>query len=122
MKIYVSHSRDFDFRAELYKLLRDSELNQKHEFILPHEASDEPYPSRKLLLERGCDLVFAEVSFPSTGQGIELGWANSSDVKIICCYKEGSKISASLKVVAENFFAYQDYADLIFKLSKYLSR
>jgi hypothetical protein len=74
MKIYVSHSTSFDFKEELYKPIRSSDLNSIHEIILPHEDSNEQFKTLDLFKSGGCKLIIAEVSYPSTGQGIELGW------------------------------------------------
>ena len=122
MKIYVSHSRSFDFINELYQPLKSPSLSGNHQFILPHELSQEDYPSKKLFIDKGCDLVLAEVSFPSTGQGIELGWADIAGIKIICVSRKTSKVSGSLKVVCTDFLIYNDAGDLIEKLLNYLSK
>ncbi len=118
MKIYVSHSRSFDFINELYKPLKDSKLPV--EFIFPHEESSEPFDSKLLLERHGCDLVFAEVSFPATGQGIELGWADAYKMPVICFYKTGAKPAGSLKVITDRIGEYTTSNDLINKLSKEL--
>jgi len=65
LKIYVGHSRDFDYVNELYVPLRRSKLNSIHEIILPHEKSDRPYSSKEFF--KTCDVMIAEVSHPSTG-------------------------------------------------------
>jgi len=116
MKIYVSHSKSFDFKNELYKPLRESGLAV--DFIFPHENSDESYDSKLLLERHGCDLVLAEVSHPATGQGIELGWADAYKTDIICFYKKGSKPAGSLKVITEKIFEYRDVNDLVNKLTQ----
>ena len=122
MKIYVSHSRSFDFVKELYEPLKKSVLANVHQFIFPHDASQESYPSKKLFADKTCDLVLAEVSFPSTGEGIELGWADIAGVKIVCAYKEDAKISGSIKIIAKDFLVYKNSEDLISKLTKYLNQ
>lgn len=111
MKIYVTHSTAFDFKEELYKPLRESELNTLHEIILPHEKNDEPFSSKEFIPT--CDLIFAEVSYPSTGQGIELGWADKEGRKIICFHKSGTKYSSSLKTICDTFFEYDSTESLI---------
>jgi len=98
MKIYISHSSGFDFKAELYLPLRNSILNKQHDLILPHENSEEPYLIKDKLPE--FDLILAEVSYPSTGQAIELGWVSMKRIPIACFYKKGSKVSSSLKTVS----------------------
>jgi len=76
----------------LYKFIRGSEIDQKHEIILPHEKNDEQFSSKKLF-ESGCDLMVAEVSWPSTGLGIELGWADMHKIPIVFLYRKGAIIS-----------------------------
>lgn len=117
MNIYVSHSRSYDFVSELYAPLRSSDLNSQHEFILPHENNSEPFNTKELFQNHGCDLVLAEVSFPSTGQGIELGFANLLNIPVVCFYKKDAKISGSLKTITHTFIAYQNTDDLLQKLS-----
>jgi hypothetical protein len=121
MKIYVSHSLSFDFVKELYEPLQKSALAANHQFIFPHDQGHEAFPSKKLFADKACDLVLAEVSFPSTGQGIELGWADSSGVKIVCASKKGTKISGSLGVIVKDFLIYKDSDDLVRQLLNYLS-
>jgi hypothetical protein len=121
MKIYVSHSRNYDFLNELYLPLRDSSLNSQHEFILPHENGSEPFNTKELFQTQGCGLVIAEVSFPATGQGIELGWANILNIPVLCISKKDAKISGSLKVITDKFIEYETSDDLLKKLSVQLA-
>lgn len=118
MKIYVGHSSGFDFKTELYLPIRNSDLNKHHEIVLPHENSEEPFDSRTYL--RSADVMVAEVSFPSTGLGIELGWADSNDVPILLVYREGMKISRSLSVVSEHLVSYSDTDQLITAIDSFL--
>jgi len=67
------------------------------------------------------DLVIAEVSHASTGQGIELGWANLFGTPILCVNKKGSKPSNSLRFISDNFIEYSDSEDLIDKLTEYFN-
>ncbi len=114
MKIYISHDRSSDFTNELYIPLREAKLQV--EFIFPHEESD-PYNSKELFRSRGCDFVLAETSIPSTGQGIELGWADVFGIPIICFYKNGTKPSRSLQVISKKIIEYHDSSDLVNKLT-----
>jgi nucleoside 2-deoxyribosyltransferase len=100
--IYIYHSSSFDFKNELYKPIRESELNKKYNFILPHE--NKIIDTKQTIKE--ADLIIAEVSFPSTGQGIELGWANILNKKIICIYKDEHKYSSALKFITNQFYNY----------------
>lgn len=90
MKIYICHSSLFDYNTDLYVPLRQSDLNQVHEFVLPHESSDQQFSSKKLF-HQGCDLVIAEISYPSTGMGIELGWADELGIPIYAVYRAKMK-------------------------------
>ena len=81
---------------------------------MPHEKSAELFDSKKYFDK--CDLVIAEVSYPSTGQGIELGWANLKNVPIICFYRTGTKSSGSIKAISNNIFEYSDSDDLLDKI------
>ncbi|OGM27279.1 hypothetical protein A2627_03415 [Candidatus Woesebacteria bacterium RIFCSPHIGHO2_01_FULL_39_28] len=119
LEIYVAHSRDFDYKTELYAPLRNSTLNSQYRFILPHET-DEFVNSKEII--RKSNLVIAEVSYPATGEGIELGWADSFLIPILCLYKEGAKPSGSLKAVTNTIVSYSDIVDMINKIESFLSQ
>ncbi len=119
MKIFISHSRDFDFENELYKPLKNSSLNLINAFFFPHEDGRNVNTQEKI---KYSDLILAEVSFPSTGQGIELGWATGFGVHIICVSKEGAVISSALKYVTTDFITYSDKEDLVNKLTNFLKK
>jgi hypothetical protein len=112
MKIYVAHSIVFDFKNELYTPLKNSDLIKKNEFVFPHDGE---ISSSKEAIQFS-DLILAEVSYPSTGEGIELGWADSFKKRIICVYKSGSKISPSLDYLKCEKIEYSDLKDLITRL------
>jgi hypothetical protein len=118
MKIYLSHSTNFDFKNELYKPLKEAFSHV--DFTFPHENSAEPFNTKELFMSKSCNLVVADISLPSTGQGIELGWANLLNIPIVCIYKKNSKFSKSLKIISKDFIEYQDSNDLIHKLQNYL--
>lgn len=63
----------------------------------------------------------AEVSYPSTVQGIELGWADAKNVPIICIYRKDLRPSGALKAVSNTFIEYTDSQEMIKKISDYLS-
>jgi len=119
MRIYISHSKDYDFVKELYNPLRKSELDKNNEIVFPHEKSDEPFNSKDFL-KNSCDLIIAGVSFQSIGVGIELGWADLFNVQILCIYKKSKKPGKSLKVLTNNFIEYANPEDMILKLSKFI--
>ena len=114
MKIYVCHFKNFDYQNELYKPLKEAKLPV--EFIFPHVFGKEPFKSKELFESHGCECVLAEVSTPSTGQGIELGWADIYGVPISCFYKTGLRPSNSLTVITDKIIEYGDSKDLVNKL------
>ena len=111
---YVTHSLGFEYESELYLPLKESALWSKYKIILPYDGQTKPKDSTQWLEE--ADIVLAEVSVSSTGQGIELGWASKSEKRIIAFYKQGSNPSRSLKFVTSEMFEYRDSIDLIEKL------
>ncbi len=115
MKIYVAHSREFDFASELYEPIRASDLNTAHEFVLPHET--DTFVFSKPIIEKS-DLIIAEVSFPSTGLGIELAWAHAAGRPVVCMNKKGTKPTGALKAVCETFIEYLDKHDMLDQLKK----
>jgi hypothetical protein len=122
MNIFVSHASSSDYKKELYQPIRQSDLNKKHRFILPHESSSVPYETKALFASKICALIVAECSYPSTGQGIEIGWANVFKIPILCIHKKGTVYSGALKVVVDDFLEYADANDMIKKLEIYLKR
>ena len=110
MKIYVAHSRDFDYQNELYVPLKNSEIFKQHEFILPHD--DNNYKHERDFY-KSIDLVIAEVSYPSTGLGIELGFLYDDNKPIYCIHQSDKKISSSISVVASNINVYSNLNEMI---------
>lgn len=119
MKIYLIHSSTYDYQNELYKPIKGSSLIKKHEFVFLYDETEMPGSTKEII--RNVDLVIAEVSFPATGIGIELGWADAFGKKIICIYKSGEKISRFLNVLTETIVAYENQTDLIKKLGDQLN-
>ena len=111
MKIYVGHSSAIDYKNEIYRPIRESVINSQHEFVLPHETSDNPGNTFEQLAD--CDLMIAEISEKSIGLGIELGWANRAGVPIVCLSKAGASYSPSIQTVCDRFSTYEDAGSLI---------
>ncbi len=111
MKIYIAHSREFDYEKELYRPIRASEKLTQADIILPHEPGYDNQQDRDFY--RHLDLVIAEVSYPATGLGIELGWASDSSIPIVCLFQAGKKYSSSLKAVTSEFHEYHDSSELV---------
>lgn len=116
MKIYLSHSSAYNYEHKLYQPIKNSTLMNSNEILFPHESK---LTNTKDYIKT-CDIVIAETSLPSTGQGIELGWAESFGVPIICFYEKGATITTSLEFITNNIIEYESSTDLIEKLIKNL--
>lgn len=117
MKIFISHASQYDYVSKIYKPIKSSGIYKSNEFILPHEEN-------KLLntkeIIKNCDLIIAEVSLPSTGQGIELAWADFAEIPVLCMYEKSSKISSSLNFITNNFIEYDNSDDMINKITNFV--
>lgn len=112
MKIFISHASCYDFEKELYEPLRKAQFFQEHEVVLPMQKDNF---DTSLETVQSCDLIIADVSYPSTGQGIELGWAYILNIPVICIYKKGSKYSGAIPEIFDILIEYNDIEELIKK-------
>ena len=111
MKIYISHSTNFDYVNELYAPIKSAAMRfGQHRFILPHDSGRD-FNSKSAILNS--DLMLAEVSHPSTGQGIELGWAEGRNVRIGCIHRNEAVMSSALSYVCYQFEPYNNTAELL---------
>jgi hypothetical protein len=113
MNIYISHSGAYDYENDLYKPLKESELAKTHHFFLPHEPENLDTDAKTEL--KHTDILVAESSLPSTGQGIELAQAEAAGVPVVCFYKTGSKPSSSLRFITNEVIEYKDMDDFFCK-------
>lgn len=111
MNIYISHSTSYDYERELYVPLKNSLLYNLYSLTFPHERSSEPFSTKEYF--DTCDLVIADVSYPSTGQGIELGWASMMKIPIIAIHRKSAPISSSISVVTSQILGYHDIKEAI---------
>lgn len=116
MKIYVCHSRSFDFEKELYSPLKEFFSSQEYEIIFPHDEKDKNINTLEII--KSSDLIIAECSYPSTGLGIELGRAEIFNKRIICLVRENIQESSSLHFISNEFIRYKDNVDLTKKLER----
>lgn len=86
MKICVTHSTQWDFINKLYHPIKNSELYMHHDIFFPHDEATKNVNTKDIIKQS--DLVIAEVSLPSVGQGIELGWADFVETPILCIYQK----------------------------------
>jgi hypothetical protein len=119
MRIYLTHDRGYDFVSELYEPLENS-LSTDYDIFFPHKNHADSLNSKDIIANS--DVVIAEVSYASTGQGIELGWANADNIQIICFYRSGTKISGALKFICNNFIEYSTKENMIEQLRTELAK
>ena len=119
LKIYISHASKFDYINKLYNPLKESILFKDHVFILPHD--EEKVINTKAIISSS-DLLIAETSIQTTGQGIELGWADYAHVPIICIYEKGAEISSALKFISNDLIEYENQKDMIQKIEDIISK
>lgn len=110
MKIYIAHSRDFDYQNELYLLLKNSDIFSEYEFILPHDGDNYKHDRD---FYKNIDLVIAEVSYASTGLGIELGFLYDDDKSIYCIHRSDTKASSSINIVTKNLYEYSNMDEML---------
>ncbi len=120
MKIYLGHSRHYDYENLLYRPIRAATGLSQYDIILPHETTSASNNSRDFY--QNLDLFIAEVTYPATGLGIELGWAFDSGTPICCIYQAGAKVSGSLYAVTNQFYEYKDSADLVQLIQRLIGR
>lgn len=119
MKLYVCHSCGFDYERELYGPLRNS-MSDNHDIFFPHEGENSKVNTTRII--KDSDLLIAEISFPSTGLGIELGRAEVFGKRVVCIFKKNSEYSKAINFVSEDFIEYEDSEDMVKKLKNFISR
>src|SRR3989338_4070350 len=119
MKIIVTHASSFDYEKELYVPLKKAVEGNGHELIFPHVWNAQNKSTKEFLKDTG--LVIGEVSYPSTGQGVEFGWADTMNIPILFLRKQGAKSSSALKYLKGDYIEYASEGELIEKVRMYLN-
>jgi len=79
--------------------------------FFPHDDKNEGTYSKPII--SGSDVVLAEVSHSSSGQGIELGWADAMGVPIICFYRNDATVSKALAIICTEFITYTSTDEMV---------
>ena len=119
MKLYLTHATSYDYKTDLYEPLKKT-IAVNHDIFFPHDEENVNTKSKDIIKES--DVVLAEVSQPSTGQGIELGWADSFNVPIVCFYRSGSKPSGSLRFISNVFIEFSSVEEMTAKLAEHFEK
>lgn len=118
MKIYIGHSRNWDYKNKLYKPILDSEINRENEIIFPH-INEKTVNSKQII--QNADLFIAEVSIPSLGLGIEIGRAEMQNKRILCIYNKEFNCPSSLKFINADIIEYINEEDMLKKIKNYIN-
>lgn len=111
MRIRIGHSTAYDFENQLYAPLRTLELPSGMVLSLPHDSGPEGDCTRTFF-ENGCDVFIAEVSYPSTGLGMEIAYASMYDVPVVCLHRSDCRPSSSLNRVTRKVIPYASKDEL----------
>ena len=120
MKIYISHSSQYDYRNKIYNPLKESDLAKFNKFFLPHDDENKIVNTKDII--SNCDLFIAEISLPTTGQGIEIGWADYANIPILCICEKGAKISSSIKFITDKIIEYENTEDMVIKIADFIKK
>ena len=118
LDIYVTHSSKMDYKNKLYNPLLASKIAKENNLILPRLPQFSSLDTKDILINS--DLLIAEVTYPATGVGIEIGRAEVSGVKIVCLLKKGEKASRSVTRICEDIIEYDSEKEMIFKVTNYI--
>lgn len=118
-RIYIGHSRDerLNYQEELYSPLISSLDDDV--VIVPHENGAEAQIDSEEVLPT-CNLMIAEVSYPSTGLGWELKCAQQAAVPVLCIYKISCRPSSSVTNKCPNIISYESTVDMIEKVAGWI--
>jgi hypothetical protein len=107
--IYLGHSRQTNFESEVYAPVEALCLDGV-QLILPHRTS-EFIDSKALFAGGGCHLFIAEVSYPSTGLGMELAYAGVFHVPTVCFHRSDIAPSSSVRSLGTRMVPYENSVD-----------
>lgn len=110
MKIYCAHASGFDYATDFYDPISAANKILGFDMVLPHKHGAEAINSYDIIQQ--CDVMLAEISYPSTGMGIELGWATQFNKPIIAVHKHGHTPSSAINLITDDIIVYQNSADL----------
>lgn len=98
LKVYVAlpmiHMKDFSFNKKFIKLLEDLGFEVLSKWVIKFEEENprEVFERDISTIEK-CDILIADVTFPSHGVGMEIMYAFIKGKRIIVTARKGSKIS-----------------------------
>lgn len=119
MNILVTGSTMEESIRKVYQNLNDHFVNVFYANVqtpldtIKFQGTNEERVKRAFELVDMADVIIADVSFPSHGQGIELHYAYSKNKKIILIAKENSKVSGVVLGLLGSPFYYNSIENLV---------
>lgn len=110
---FISHaSGAMSHTPVFFSAVQEFAQNTKDiQLVLPHSKSEDVHLTKQSI--QTCELVIVEISIPSTGSGIELGWANAANKPIIAFNQGGSQVSPAIKFVTNYIYTYITTEDIV---------
>lgn len=104
--VYLAHSSKFDFKNKLYEPIKRSKIGNLYDFIY---LMDNPgnLPNTKEMIQT-CQAVIGEISYPSIGAGIEIGWADAFDIPLILIHNHSYNPPEYYKTFSSYLLKYDD--------------
>jgi hypothetical protein len=118
--IYISNSNSYNYESELYEPIRQAEFHKHRQIFLSSEPKNADINLKDILDK--VDLMIAEVSYPSTGQGIELGRADAAGIPVVCFHKVGSRPSSSVRYITDQLYSYKTTPELIEMITREIEK
>ena len=119
------HVRDFEFNRRYIDVVESLGVYVISKWVAVPPAESKLAPGevfkRDILGILSCDILIADVTFPSHGVGMELMCAYALGRRIIVTYRRGTRISYMiLGLPTVTFIEYEDLEDLKSKMKKIL--
>ncbi len=120
-KIYLGHTRDprLNYLDTFYQPLIAA--LHEHTLIMPHPNGADAVINSCDVLPK-CDAMIAEVSYPSTGLGMELAWAKIVQVPILCLHHTTCTPSHSVLTHFSSIISYENTLDMVQGVAHWLGQ
>lgn len=119
MKLFIAHASAFPYEEKVYAPVRGLCERDGHEAVFPQDGAYGPRNWRESIT--GADAFVLDASVPSTGAGIEAGWASAAGVPVIAVHEKGSVPSTVVAYIAAAIVEYDGPEDLSAKLGRALA-
>jgi nucleoside 2-deoxyribosyltransferase len=116
MKIYLANSLTYasqEFKNSMIGLRQELKKNfEVLEYFGLESGDDTEVYKHDIACVKDCDLVLAEVSYPSTGLGIEIATALHLGKKVLAVAQQNVKVSRMVTGLPDNNFKFERYSTI----------